>query len=113
MDRKSRLTFVLFTLTPLLYLSVGLVRGESKAVGELWGLSLPFVFPYAVLALLASRETYIPFAVSAIVQFPLYALAWYQLRLRGFSRLALWGLAVIHMAAAAVTVAVFARSYGR
>lgn len=113
MDRKSRLMFVLSSLTPLLYLGVGLVRGGSNAVGELWGLSLPFVFPFAVLALLASRDTYIPFAVLAVVQFPLYALAWYRLRLRGFSHAALWGFAAIHVAAAFITFVVFARSYGR
>ena len=114
MDRKARLIFALSGLLPGLFLCLGLVTGEDKrVVGELYAISLPLVFPYALLALLASGDTYIPFAVLAIAQFPIYVLAWYRLRRNGLSRVAGWSLATIHLMAVMVAFIVFARSYGR
>ena len=87
--------------------------GYMRSICDVAVILVPFLFPYSLLSLIAYQESYIPFVVLALVQFPIYVVLWYQVKRKKRFPAPGWILLVLHSVVAVIAFMAWAERYGK
>jgi len=110
------MTFLFAFVGPIPFLIIGMIPcGRMQTICEIAVLLLPFLFPFALLSFIPIpfHESYIPFVFLAVIQFPVYATIWYQVRKRTKFRGTAWIIVGVHLVMAFVAFMVWANAAGK
>ena len=113
MERKFRIILVLSFILPLIYIILGFTRsGEMRSLGDVVMITLPFLLPYALFSF-SVWDSYIPFVILALIQFPIYVVVWYQVKRRTRFPAPGWILLGIHLVVAVWAFITWAERYSK